>query len=160
MTEDQHRRFGVECNNATWDVLASGGPGPDATRDELDLVLYRAYASAFHWMESPSATGANRVRAEHLVARTAVAVGLPRVAMRHAERCLELCGEHAEAIEDWDLAFAHEALARAAAAGGDTEGAARHHAEAARLGAAIADDGDREVFLSELARGPWFGLAV
>lgn len=158
MAEDQHRHFGVELNNTTWNVLARGGLDVDATDDERERFLYGAYASAYHWMETPSATAANRIRGEHLVARAAIACGLVEAGLRHSRRCLELCELHPDAIEDWDLAFAREVMARALAAAGDVA-AARDHLEAAtRLGHAIADDDDREVFLEELAREPWFGL--
>jgi len=158
MTEDLHRRFGVEFNNATWSDLAADQPGPDATDAERERFLYRAYASAYHWMETPTTTPANRARGEHLVARAAIAVGLPDVAVRHARRCRELCELHSDVVEDWDLAFAEEALARALAAAGDLVAAREHLELAGRLGGEIGDDDDREVFLDELAREPWFGL--
>jgi hypothetical protein len=158
MNEDLDRRFGVELNNATWNTLAAGGPAGDATDDERERFLYGAYASAFHWMRTSSATPANRVRGEHLVARAAIAVGLPDAGLRHARRCLELCELHPDAIEDWDLAFAEEATARALAAVGDVAAAREHLARATRLGTEIADDDDREVFFEEFGREPWFGL--
>jgi hypothetical protein len=158
MGDDLHRQFGVETNNETWRLLDAGPPGSDATQDERDRFLYRAYASAYHWMETPTATVANRARGEHLVARAAIAVGLPEIGIRHARRCLELCEEHRGDVEDWDFAFAEEAIARSLAASGAVESAAQHRAKAAELGAAIQDQDDREVFLAELKRGPWFGL--
>jgi hypothetical protein len=57
-------------------------------------------------------------------------------------------------MDDWDLAAAHEALARASATAGDREGA-RRHVELARAAlAAIADDEDREHIESDLATIP------
>lgn len=158
MAEDLHRAFGVELNNATWRGIAAGQPDAGSSDDARERFLYGAYASAFHWMEAQGATPANRVRAEHLVARAALAVGLADVGLRHARRCRELCDLHASGLEDWDLAFAEEALARALAAVGDLGAAREHLAAAARLGAEIADDDDREVFLEELGREPWFEL--
>ena len=158
MNEDLNRRRGVEMNNASWRLLSEGFPGPDATRDEQERFPYRAHASAYHWMETPSATPANRARGEHSIARAAVAVGLPEQGLLHALRCLELCRSHPGDVEDWDHAFAEEGIARALAASGDLDGAAAHHATAATLGAAIVDVEDREVFLEELGRGPWCWL--
>jgi len=158
VTEDLHRKFGVEGNNATWRELDAGGPGPDASDDDRALFLYRAYASAYHWMETETATAANLARGEHLIARAAVAVGEPETAIRHATRCRDLCVANPDVVEDWDLAFAEEALARAHAASGDSATATSHHAEASRLGAAVTDEDDRKVFLDELAREPWFDL--
>lgn len=156
--DDAHRHFGVELNNETWRVLAAGGPGDGATDEEREEFLYGAYASLYHWTQTPTATIANRARGEHLVSRAATAVGRFELGMRHANRCLELCEADPEAVEDWDLAFAHEAIARAAAGAGDMETARRHHRTARTLGAAIAEQGDRDVFIEEFRRAPWFGF--
>lgn len=119
MTEDVHRSLGVEYNNLTWQLLDEGRPGSDASPEEKARFLYRAYASVYHWMETPAGSVANRARGEHLIARAAIAVGLSDVAQRHASRCLELCEQDPDAVEDWDSAFAEEAMARSLAAGGD-----------------------------------------
>jgi hypothetical protein len=137
MTEDLHRRFGVEGNNETWRLLDAGPPGPDAPAEERERFLYRAYSSAYHWIETASATPANRARGEHLIARAAIAVGQYEVALGHATRCLELCRANPDAIEDWDLAFAEEAIARAHAGAGNMPAAGEHHKLATDLGAAI-----------------------
>ena len=160
MEPELHRRMGVETNNEAWRMLGEEFPADDEAERELDRFFYMAYASAYHWMEAPEATVANRIRSEHLIARAATAVGRAETALRHARRCVELCAENASAIEDWDLAFATEGLARAHAAAGDMDEARTHRDVAARLGAAIAEADDREVFLEELNRGPWFGLEV
>ncbi len=159
MTEDLNRKLGVDLNNETWRLLEVGPPGPDAPAQERELFVYRAYACAYHWRQTPAATPANIARGEHLIARAAVAVGLVDVGLHHANRCLELCQAHPEAMQDWDEAFAEEAIARALAAQGSLDEARSHRQRAAALGAAIAEDGDREVFLTELARQPWFELA-
>lgn len=64
---------------------------------------------------------ANFARGEHLISRVAARLGDGDLALRHARRCLELVELHPDVMEDWDLAFAHEALARGLAAVGDRE---------------------------------------
>jgi hypothetical protein len=152
---DMHRWFGVEFNNEVWELLDSG-VGPQSPQADRDLLLYGAYASARHWLEG--GTAANAARGEHLISRAALAVGEHAVALTHAQRCLALVEEHPEVTEDWDLPFAHEALARALAATGDAAAGARHRAEAVRLTALVADPLDREVLEAQLSAGPWFGL--
>jgi hypothetical protein len=57
-------------------------------------------------------------------------------------------------MEDWDLAAAHEALARAYATAGDGD-AARRHLELGRMALGrIADDEDRGHIESDLATIP------
>lgn len=154
---DLHRWFAVHLNNDTWAALDAGDVGPGSPAHHREALLYGAYAAAYHWLRV--GTPVHQARAEHLIARAALRVGRPDVALHHARRCLDLVAGHPADVEDWDVAFAHEAMARACAAAGDTEGGRRHLATAERLGAAIADDGDREVFLGELGRGEWFGLS-
>ena len=69
-------------------------------------------------------------------------------------RCLELCVENPDDVEDWDVAFAYEAIARALAGLGKLRDARRQHRVAADRGAAIVDEEDRKVFLEEFARDP------
>jgi hypothetical protein len=152
---DMHRWFAVEFNNEVWDLL-DGGVGPDFPEADRDLVLYGAYASARHWAEC--GTAANAARGEHLIARAALAVGEPGLALRHARRCLALVQEHPELMTDWDAPFAHEALARALAGTGEVEQARRHRSLAVQLTREVADPQDREVLEKALAAGPWFGL--
>jgi hypothetical protein len=152
---DMHRWFGVEFNNEVWDLL-DAGVGPDSPQADRDLVLYGAYAAARHWAECGGP--AQQARAEHLVARAALAVGDVAAGLRHARRCLDLVLAHPDDVADWDAPFAHEALARALAATGDTASARRHRDLAVALTGRVADPQDREVLESALSGGPWFGL--
>jgi hypothetical protein len=153
---DLHRWFGVQLNNGGWDAIIAAEVGPQSPMLERELLLYSAYASAYHWMNAGNE--ANHARGEHLIARTAIAVGFADEALRHARRCLELCEANPTVVEDWDYAFAHEAIARAAAARGDRATAEEHHRLAVELGAAISSEQDRSVFFEELGREPWFGV--
>lgn len=153
---DLHRWFGVQLNNGTWNTIDAGSVGPDSPLTERETVLYGAYAGAYHWRQVPEPN--TTARGEHLIARTAILTGFHDVARIHADRCLALLESAPEEAEDWDWAFAHEAIARAAAARGDVETAREHHATARRLGEEIAGEVDRTIFLDELARGPWFDV--
>jgi hypothetical protein len=132
-----HRQWGVDLFNATWDLIKS--------REDDDLMLHKAHASAYHWSQAPECTPANRARAEWLVSRVSALAGLPDAARRHGESCLRWCEENG--IADWDLAFAYEALARAAKAAG--EDPAPYVAKAAAV--PIADAEDREALERDLA---------
>ncbi len=152
---DMHRWFGVEFNNEVWDMIHSGVT-PESPQSDRDLVLYGAYASARHWHEC--GTVANAARAEHLIARAALAVGLPDVALRHARSCVALVEGHASEMADWDGVFAREALARALAATGRVEAAREQRETALRLAGEVVDPEDRTICEAELSRPPWFGI--
>jgi hypothetical protein len=154
--ELDHRRLGVDLNNATWDRLDAGDVDAGSPARDREALLYGAYATAYHWMQS--GTPVHQARAEHLISRTALRVGLADVALAHARRCLELLEENPDLAEDWDLAFAHEALARAHAATGDPESGRRHRSEAVGRTEAITDPEERAIVEAELGRGEWFGM--
>lgn len=150
-----HRRFGVQFNNEVWELL-DAGLGPDSPAAERDRALYGAFAAARHWQEC--GTPANAARAEHLISRAALAVGSYPLAVEHARRCLDVVLEHPGDMADWDLAFAHEAMARGCAAVGDVAAGRRHLDLAREATAAVADADDRELLLEQLRTGPWFDL--
>jgi hypothetical protein len=133
------RQLGVDLFNATWRLIES--------RADDELMVHSAHASAYHWAQAPECTPENRARGEWLVSRVYVLTGRPDAALDHAQQCLGWCERGS--LGDWDLAFAHEALARANAAAGDTAAAA-HHVEIAR-GVEIADTEDRELLERDLA---------
>ena len=72
--------------------------------------------------------------------------------MWHARRCVELADAAAAAgvADDWDLAAALEALARARAVAGDRAGAAAARDRARAALDAIADPEDRELIEQDL----------
>src|SRR6266566_9901491 len=107
VTPDEHRQLGVELYNKTWELF--GG--------EPEALIHTAHASAYHWMQV--GTAANRARSEWLCARVYSELGRAEPALHHARRCLELVESDPAAMEDWDLAAAYEALARAHAEAGD-----------------------------------------
>jgi hypothetical protein len=78
-------------------------------------------------------------------------LGRSEPALHHAERCLEICESAPEALEEWDLPFAYEALARAHAVAGDTVEAQRRLARARELAAAVVDEDDRAQIEADLA---------
>lgn len=127
MTPEEHRRLGVELYNGTWELIERG----DRTADEDDEMLHRAHASAYHWLHAAGATAANRARSQWLCSRVHAVAAQPEGALYHARRCLALVEERGDEMEDWDLAAAHEALARAHLVAGDDE-AARQEFELAR----------------------------
>jgi hypothetical protein len=134
-----HRQLGVDLFNRTWELIGS--------REDDDLMVHCAHASAYHWAAAPECGPENRARSEWQLSRVYALVGRPEAALTHAERCLQWCTENG--LADWDLAYAHEALARAHRLAGDEGAAASHLAQARAV--AIADPEDREHLEAELA---------
>jgi hypothetical protein len=72
-------------------------------------------------------TTANRARSEWLCSRVYALLGRAEPSLHHARRCLELVESSPAEMEDWDIAGAYEALARANLAAGDSEDARRFY---------------------------------
>jgi hypothetical protein len=131
-----HRQLGVDLYNDTWRLLES--------REDDDELLHQAHASAYHWLKAPECEPKNRARSEWLCSRVYAVIGRGEPALHHAQRSLEICEAHPDNIEDWDLPFAYEALARANRVAGNDDEARRYEQKARDAGGALADPEDRE----------------
>ncbi len=151
-----HRWYAVELHNQTWAALEEGSIGPDSPTEHRERLLYGAFASTYHWMHA--GTAINHARGEHLIATVATRVGLPDLGLRHAHRCLAIAQAHPGEAQEWDLGFAHEAIARAHAALGDPDAARAHRDLAEGIAAHMDDDEDRGVLEAAIAGGDWYGI--
>jgi uncharacterized protein YndB with AHSA1/START domain len=146
-----HRRLGVEANNSTWELL---GRWSELSPSQVDDVLGRAYAAAYHWRRASGAGPANAVRASWLISHAHAVLGHGDLALHHADRAMAVATE--AGLGDFDLAYAHEARARALACLGRLDEAAVE-LDAARA-VPIADHEDRTIVEADLAADPWYGL--
>jgi DNA-binding transcriptional MerR regulator len=146
LERETHRRLGIDLFNRTWTLMEK----EDRTQDDDDEMLHCAHASAYHWLHG-GATDANRARSQWQCSRVHVLLGQPEGALHHAERCLAIVQGAPEAMEQFDLPGAYEALARAHELAGNVE-QSRHWLELGRLEAAkIEDEDDRLIIESDLA---------
>jgi uncharacterized protein YndB with AHSA1/START domain len=139
-----HRAQGIECNNSTWEMIEA-----ERTPDNDEEMLRRAYASAYHWARAVRRGPANDARAAWLLAKVQLLVGQPELSLRYADRCMSICQEHG--LDDFDLAYAYEARARALKALGDDAGAAQSWDVAKSV--PIADPDDQAILDADLAFG-------
>lgn len=138
-----HRLQAVEANNSTWEVIQQA----DRTPEQVEEMLRRAYAAAYHWDRAADRTPANAARADWLLAKVNLLAARAEPALHHADRCLAACREHG--LDDFDLAYGHDARARALRALGRTAEAAQEWALARAV--PIADAEDRAALAADLA---------
>ena len=137
-----HRAQGIDCFNATWEMIeAERNPEND------EEMLRRAYASTYHWARAACRVPANDARGAWLLAKVQLLSGQPQLSLRHADRCLDLCKQHD--LVDFDLAYAHEARARALKALGDDIAAGESWELAKSV--PIADAEDQKILDADLA---------
>jgi uncharacterized protein YndB with AHSA1/START domain len=137
-----HRAQGIECNNSTWEMIEA-----ERNPDNDEEMLRRAYASSYHWARAVHRGPANDARAAWLLAKVQLLAGQPELSLRYADRCMALCVEHG--LADFDLAYAHEARARALKALGDDITAAQSWEMAKTV--PIADAEDQAILDADLA---------
>ena len=149
-----HRKLAIEANNSTWEIL--GKPMGEITADEAEEMTRRAYTAAYHWQRAEGATTANEARASWLLSRVWVVRNNGNVALQHAQKCLAVC--ESSGLVDFDLAYAHESLARSYACLGDAQQARQHLLKAREV--AVVDPDDRSLVDTDLVAEPWFELNV
>ena len=138
------RQLGVDLFNHTWTLLER----PNRSPEEDDEMLNASHASRWHWSQA-STEAKYQARGEWQLARVYAVLGRGEPAIYHAQRCLAWC-EGGE-VEDWDVAFAYEALARAYGVAGMGDEAGWNKRLAREHGDAIADPEDREHFDEDYA---------
>jgi len=149
-----HRTQAIDANNSVWELL----DGRTHSADEIDDLLGRAYAAAYHWRRAAGTTPVNAARASWLLSRVHAVLGDGRLALHHAQQCAVHVATAGQLAADFDHLYAHESAARALACLGRLEDASIEF-DAARA-VVIADDEDRAIVEADLATEPWFGLTI
>lgn len=144
-------QFAVDFNTKTWELLEK----KDRTRFEDVLMLDYAHASLAHWRAAGAAV--RHQRGEWLVSRVHSALGDGNHALKHAHLCFQLLEDNKNEMEDFDFAFAYEAIARAYAVNGQKAEAGKFIETAQKAGDAIEGKEDRDIFFAEFNGGEWNG---
>ena len=139
------RELAVSTFSRVWELLELA----ERTPEEIDEMIHAVHVSCYVW--SKIGRPANVARGEWQCARVYSTLGRADSALWHARRGLQLTEAGGEGFEDWDLPGAHQALAHAHLAAGDTS-EARRWAALARAGVArVEDPEDREVIEGQIA---------
>jgi len=141
--QEQHTQLAIQCFNETWTLIDK----PDRTPEENLKMIHMAHASRFHWGEV--GTPLHFLRGEWQISRVYALVGMGESALYHAEQCVQMCV--ANGIGDFDLAFAHEAMARAHMVCGNEQQKLHSLGEARKAAENITKQGDKDYLQSELS---------
>jgi tetratricopeptide (TPR) repeat protein len=147
-----HLEFAKSIYNSIWELLEK----EDRSQEEDQEMLLAAYASLYHWTKV--GTAVHHQRGSWMISRVHQSLGEAELSLAWAYRCLEISETHSSVMEDFDLAYAQEALARAYALAGDQEKALHHWQKAASLGERIEDKEDKEIFEGDFQGGNWYQL--
>ncbi|MFX1575130.1 MAG: hypothetical protein ACFFB0_20525 [Promethearchaeota archaeon] len=157
MSEDikWHEKFAKNSFNRTWDLIDK----KDRTADDNNEMVHAAHTSRYHWgilVANEKGTPLNLQRGEWQITRVYTILERGEPALHHAKLCLDLTRKHK--IDDFDLAFAYEAMARASALSGKKEDFEKYFKLAEEAGNKIKKKDDRDYFLEELNGGKWFDM--
>jgi hypothetical protein len=150
--EEAHKHFATKTNGEAWKLLEK----PDRDPSDNELLINLAHTSYYHWLQV--GTKLNHQRAEWLLSHVYAEVGIASAALKHAQRCQELTEEFKVFMQDFDKAYAYEALARAYALSDNVDKAMYYIRHAEVEGQAIAGEEDRKIFLLDFNGGNWYGL--
>jgi hypothetical protein len=144
--ELSHRQLGVDLYNDAWRLLEK-----KRTPEEDDELLHQAHASTYHWLNAPECEPKNRARGEWICSRVYSVLGRAEPALHHAARCLAIVEANPDNMDEFDLPFAYEALARAHRIAGSDDQAERYEWLAREAGASMTDAEDVEHLEEALA---------
>jgi DNA-binding transcriptional MerR regulator len=143
---EMQRRLAADLFNHTWTLLEA----EDRTPVQDAEMIHSAHASTFHWMRvNPSDARQRRAVGEWQCSRVYAVLGRSEPALYHAHQSVQLA--EGGSVDDWVVAAAYEAMARASRVAGDREAFASWRAKAETATAAIADAADRQVIEGDLA---------
>ena len=141
---ETERKLAAGLYNEVWRLMEI----ESRTAEQTDELIHAAHASRYHWGRVGKRV--NMARGEWLCSRVYAVVGRAEPSLWHAHRCHELL-DGAQDAEDWDIAAAYEALARASALAGDDAASKDWLAKGLEAAAAIADPEDRAPIEADLA---------
>lgn len=142
---EAHAHFARTINNEVWGYIEK----TERSMEDAERMVIAAFASAYHWLHA--GTPLNRQRGEWLISHVLSLTGQGAAAMLHARRCLEQTQAYPDLMQDFDLAYSAEAMARALALDGSPE-AAYYRQLAEQAGRAIQGAEDQQIFWSDFNR--------
>lgn len=155
LTIDQaHRYFGVQYNNLIWKVLEK----KEWTAADKAQAIQYGQASLLHWESYSACTNANRQRGNYMVARVYVFAHDALNALYYAQQCLHFTTTYPSEMQDFDVAYAYEIMARAYALNKNVEQGKTYYEKAITAANAIKNPKDRKIFDGDFKTDLWFGL--
>lgn len=153
---DANSLFARKYNGECWSYLGKDERSTDDTAKMINL----AHASLLHWSESKECLPVNLQRGEFLVSTVYSYAGRGEPAYYHAKRCLDLTFRKPESMEDFDIAYAYMAMARASALIGSDIEAKEYLLKMLDAAGQIKNSTDKQIFTTDLSAGKCFFLRI
>ena len=135
-----HKYFSAHCFNSAWALIDKESRTPE----ENQLMIALNQASLWHWTQREDCTPKNMSIGYWQTSRIYALLGRDFPARKYGQLSLD----NAKDAEPFFIAYAYEALARAAKVAGDT-GTMTEHLAAARQHAEAINDADSKKMLED-----------
>lgn len=154
-TQDQaHRFFGVTFNNAIFELAEKEA----LTEEEKEYIIQLGHASLLHWQNYSETKIVNKQRGQYMIAKAYVAAGEKENALKYAKMCFKTTFENEVEMQDFDIGYAYEMMARTAAMHANKADFEKYHEQATAQMQLISDEGDLKYYKLDLEGGNWFGF--
>ncbi len=140
LKQEVHQAFSAGCFNDCWSYIDK----TDRTSEDVDMMLFAAHASMWHWRHRSDCKPVNVSVGYWQLARCYALAGDGEMARRFGESSERVSVE--SELAPFYTGYAREALARAALVSGDRETAESHLAKA-KADLALVEDKDERGFL-------------
>lgn len=142
LESEVHKKLAIELFNYTWDLIEKS----ERSEIENEMMVNAAHASRFHW--GLVGTPLHIARGEWQISRVYCLVGRAEPALFHAGKSLNV--SLANNLENFDIGFAYEAMARAYGLHGDCAQRDENIALAEQSAQGMAENGDRKWLLDNI----------
>jgi tetratricopeptide (TPR) repeat protein len=142
--------MGIEMNIQTWNLLDKKERNE---QDDFRMINF-AKASLYHWRKSDKYELVNEQRGQWMLSRVYSCLGKVEEALSYAKETLKITEE--QDLQDFDLAYAYESMARAYAAFDNKDESIKWLEKAKEAGTLIQREEDKKYFISDLESAPWF----
>lgn len=142
-----HKKLSADCFNRAWELLDK----KTRTKEDDERMISLAHASLAHWRMREDCKDHHLSIGYWQISRVYAVLGQGSNAERYAGLCLHASGKE----PPFYLAYAHEALARAALVNKKRELFDSHLAEAKALAAKVSDADEKKMLADDLASLVW-----
>lgn len=137
ISKESQRGIAIQCFNAIWKILDKTNP---TKSDELEAIRL-AHTSTWHWYQCGEPV--NFQRGEWICSRVYIHFNHMEEALYHAKLCFDLTIQHK--LQDFDLSYSYECLARVYMKMNDTENFQKYYQLLQDSLSQIKDEEDRRV---------------
>lgn len=144
----------VDFNSSIWKLLAK----KTLDANEKERVIQLAHASLLHWQLCSKGKIVNTQRGYYMIAKAYIATGEKENALKYAQLCYDCTFANENQMQDFDIGYAYEIIARAAAMNGQKELFTENYAKAKAQINVIENEGDVKYFKADVEGGNWFEM--